>query len=46
MSMNPYDPAHRQIWDLIPWLVNGTLDDEQREIDAGGAGQHVVESFS
>jgi hypothetical protein len=32
MSMNPYDPAHRQIWDLIPWLVNGTLDDEQREI--------------
>lgn len=32
MSMNPYDPAHRQIWDLIPWLVNGTLDDEQREL--------------
>lgn len=32
MSMNPYDPAHRQIWDLIPWLVNGTLDDGQREL--------------
>lgn len=32
MSMNPYDPAHRQIWDLIPWLVNGTLEDEQREL--------------
>lgn len=29
--MNPYDTTHRQAWDLIPWLVNQTLSDGQRE---------------
>ena len=33
--MTTHDPAHRQTWDLIPWLVNGTLDADQREsVDA------------
>jgi hypothetical protein len=27
--MKAHDPAHRQAWDLIPWLVNGTLDSAQ-----------------
>ena len=30
--MTVHDPLHRQSWDLIPWLVNETLDDAQREI--------------
>jgi hypothetical protein len=30
--MKAHDPIHRQTWDLIPWLVNDTLDDAQREI--------------
>ena len=29
--MKAHDPTHRQTWDLIPWLVNDTLDDDQRE---------------
>jgi anti-sigma factor RsiW len=33
--MNAHDPLHRQTWDLIPWLVNDTLDDAQRQtVDA------------
>lgn len=30
--MNTHDPTHRQTWDLIPWLVNDTLDHGQREM--------------
>jgi hypothetical protein len=30
--MKSHDPVHRQTWDLIPWLINETLDDAQREI--------------
>jgi anti-sigma factor RsiW len=30
--MRLHDPVHRQTWDLIPWLVNDTLDDARRGI--------------
>ena len=30
--MTFHDHIHRQTWDLIPWLVNETLDDAQRGI--------------
>ena len=30
--MNAHDPTHRQSWDLIPWLVNDTLDNGLREM--------------
>lgn len=30
--MKAHDPIHRQTWDLIPWLVNDTLDDVQRAL--------------
>lgn len=30
--MKAHDPIHRQTWDLIPWLVNDTLDDSQRAL--------------
>jgi hypothetical protein len=33
--MRLHDPAHRQTWDLIPWLVNDTLDDALRRIVEG-----------
>jgi hypothetical protein len=28
--MNLHDSPHRRTWDLIPWLVNDTLDDARR----------------
>lgn len=28
--MKTHDPIHRRTWDLIPWLVNDTLDETQQ----------------
>lgn len=28
--MNPYDPDHRRIWDLLPWLANDSLTEQDR----------------
>jgi hypothetical protein len=31
-----YPAEHEEIWEMLPWYVNGTLDDRERASTASG----------